>query len=85
MKTSTTVLTALLMLGAASLAIAQAPQPLPKPEVEKAPIPPPDVKIETTGGHNPVLCHGHSKSDAIEMKKLIEQYQTEHYRTGKTN
>ena len=48
MKTSTTVLTALLMLGAASLAIAQAPQPLPKPEVEKAPIPPPDVKIETT-------------------------------------
>ena len=22
-----------------------------------------DVFIETTGGHNPVVCHGHSKSD----------------------
>ena len=42
-----------------------------------------DVKIETTGGHNPVLCHGHSKADAIEMKKLIEQFQTAYYRASK--
>ena len=30
-----------------------------------------DVFIETTGGHNPVVCHGHSKGALIEMKRLI--------------
>ncbi len=39
-----------------------------------------DVFIETTGGHNPVVCHGHSKKDAVEMKRLIEQLQTAFYR-----
>ena len=39
-----------------------------------------DVFIETTGGHNPVVCHGHSKSDAVEMKKLIEDYQSAFYK-----
>ena len=48
MTRNSTFLTAILILCAASLATAQSPQPLPKPEVEKAPIPPPDVKIETT-------------------------------------
>ena len=42
-----------------------------------------DVKIETTGGHNPVLCHGHSKADAIRIKKLIEEFQTAYYRANK--
>lgn len=42
-----------------------------------------DVLIETTGGHNPVVCHGHSKGDAVEMKQLIERFQTEHYRQSK--
>ena len=42
-----------------------------------------DVLIETTGGHNPVRCHGHSKGDAIEIKKLIEQFQTAYYRANK--
>ena len=42
-----------------------------------------DVKIETTGGHNPVLCHGHSKADAIRIKKLIEEFQTAYYRAAK--
>ena len=32
-----------------------------------------DVLIETTGGHHPIVCHGHTKGDAIRMKKLIEQ------------
>ena len=41
-----------------------------------------DVLIETTGGHNPVRCHGHSKGAAIEIKKLIEQYQTDYYRAN---
>ena len=43
-----------------------------------------DVFIETTGGHNPVNCHGHSKGDAIEMKRLIEELQTAFYRKGGT-
>lgn len=41
-----------------------------------------DVFIETTGGHNPIVCHGHSKSDAVEMKKLIEDIQSQFYRTN---
>lgn len=44
-----------------------------------------DVFIETTGGHNPIVCHGHSKSDAVEMKELIEAIQSEFYRTGSTS
>ena len=39
-----------------------------------------DVFIETTGGHNPVVCHGHSKGDAVEMKRLIEELQSAFYR-----
>jgi hypothetical protein len=39
-----------------------------------------DVFIETTGGQNPIKCHGHSKRDAIEMKKTIERYQSEYYK-----
>lgn len=40
-----------------------------------------DVLIETSGGTAPVVCHGHRKADAIRMKQLIEQYQTQIYRT----
>ena len=36
-----------------------------------------DVIIETSGGSEPIRCHGHHKSDAIRMKQLIEQYQTQ--------
>jgi len=39
-----------------------------------------DVMIESSGGASPVRCHGHRKSDALEMKRLIEQFQSEHYR-----
>ena len=39
-----------------------------------------DVIIETTGGQTAVTCHGHRKADAVRMKQLIEQYQTEIYR-----
>ena len=39
-----------------------------------------DVMIETSGGASPVRCHGHRKGDAIEMKRLIEQFQSEYYR-----
>ena len=41
-----------------------------------------DVLIESSGGTSAVRCHGHRKSDAVEMKRLIEQYQTEYYRGG---
>jgi hypothetical protein len=41
-----------------------------------------NVYIETSGGANPIACHGHRKHDATEMKELIEQYQTAHYRAG---
>lgn len=42
-----------------------------------------DVFIETTGGHNPVVCHGHSKNDAVEMKRLVEELQSAFYRKEK--
>lgn len=39
-----------------------------------------NVYIETSGGANPIACHGHRKGDATRMKQLIEQYQTAYYR-----
>ena len=38
-----------------------------------------DVLIETSGGHSPIRCHGHRKRDAVEMKALIERYQSDYY------
>lgn len=39
-----------------------------------------DVLIETSGGSDPILCHGHRKGDARGMKALIDRYQTDYYR-----
>jgi hypothetical protein len=39
-----------------------------------------NVFIETSGGSDPIKCHGHKKGDARRMKELIEQYQTDYYR-----
>jgi hypothetical protein len=41
-----------------------------------------DVFIETSGGTDPIACHGHRKADAGRMKDLIERYQTDYYRGG---
>jgi len=41
-----------------------------------------DVLIETSGGSDPIACHGHRKGDAGRMKDLIERYQTSYYRGG---
>jgi hypothetical protein len=41
-----------------------------------------NVYIETTGGANPVVCHGHRKRDAVQMKSLIDRYQTAYFRPG---
>ncbi len=43
-----------------------------------------NVLIETTGGTTPVSCHGHRKADAIRMKQLVEQYQSQYYRSAAT-
>jgi hypothetical protein len=41
-----------------------------------------DVLIETSGGTDPIACHGHRKGDAARMKTLIEGYQTQYFRGG---
>jgi len=41
-----------------------------------------DVDIETTGGAGGIECRGHHKSDAIRIKQLIEQFQSDYYRAG---
>jgi hypothetical protein len=42
-----------------------------------------DVLIETSGGQDPLVCHGHTKGDAVKIKQLIEQFQSDHYRVPK--
>ena len=39
-----------------------------------------DITIESSGGQDPIVCHGHTKGDAMAIKELIEQAQSEHYR-----
>jgi hypothetical protein len=34
-----------------------------------------DVRIDSTGGANPITSHGHTKGDARAMRDLIEKYQ----------
>ena len=38
-----------------------------------------NVVIETSGGSEPVRCYGHKKRDAVEMKRLINQFQSDYY------
>ena len=37
-----------------------------------------DVLIESSGGTSPVRCHGHRKAHAVEVKRLIEQFQSDY-------
>jgi hypothetical protein len=39
-----------------------------------------DIEIESSGGSDPIVCHGHHKADAVKMKRSIEQYQSDYYR-----
>ncbi len=39
-----------------------------------------DIVIETTGGRQPLVLHGHTKGDAVAIKNIIEQFQTEYYK-----
>jgi len=43
-----------------------------------------NLLIETSGGSDPIRCHGHRKGDANRMKELIERHQTEYYQKGKS-
>jgi hypothetical protein len=36
-----------------------------------------DVRIDSSGGSNPILSHGHTKSDARRIRDLIESYQAQ--------
>jgi len=38
-----------------------------------------DVIIESTGGANSIICHGHLNADAKAIEQLIQQYQGQHY------
>jgi len=40
-----------------------------------------DIFIESTGGGDPLVSHGHTKADARRIKELIEQAQTRHLAT----
>jgi hypothetical protein len=39
-----------------------------------------DVFIETSGGVSPISCYGHYKKDAVRIKHLIDQYQSEYFK-----
>lgn len=34
-----------------------------------------DIRIDSSGGSNPILSHGHTKGDAERIRELIERYQ----------
>ena len=34
-----------------------------------------DIRIDSSGGSNPIVSHGHTKGDARRIRELIEQYQ----------
>jgi len=34
-----------------------------------------NIRIDSTGGTNPITSHGHTKSDARRIRELIEQFQ----------
>jgi hypothetical protein len=39
-----------------------------------------DVFIETSGGVSPISCYGHYKKDALRIKALIDEYQSEYFK-----
>jgi len=41
-----------------------------------------NIVIETSGGSDPVHCYGHHKRDAVEIKRLINEYQSAYYKSG---
>lgn len=37
-----------------------------------------EIRIESTGGADPITSHGHRKHDALRIRELIETFQAEH-------
>jgi hypothetical protein len=37
-----------------------------------------DILIESTGGTDPIVSHGHRKGDAIRIRDLVESFQAAH-------
>src|SRR6185503_17984907 len=37
-----------------------------------------EILIESSGGSDPLVSHGHTKGDAVRIKELIETYQAEY-------
>ena len=37
-----------------------------------------EIRIDSTGGAEPITSHGHSKGDAVRIRELIESYQADH-------
>src|SRR5260370_32272298 len=35
-----------------------------------------DIRIDSAGGANPILSHGHTKADARRIREMIEGYQS---------
>jgi hypothetical protein len=36
-----------------------------------------DIRIESSGGSDPMISHGHTRGDAVRIKELIEGYQAQ--------
>jgi len=36
-----------------------------------------DIRIDSSGGSDPIISHGHRKADALRIRELIEGYQKE--------
>ena len=34
-----------------------------------------DIRIDSSGGSNPIVSHGHTKGDARRIRELVEQFQ----------
>lgn len=39
-----------------------------------------EIRIDSTGGADPITSHGHRKSDAVRLRELIETYQVAAHR-----
>lgn len=34
-----------------------------------------NIRIDSSGGTNPILSHGHTRADAVKIRELIEHFQ----------
>ena len=41
-----------------------------------------EIRIDSTGGADPITSHGHRKADAVRIRELIETYQAGRVQSG---